>query len=117
MEIKNLICIECPRGCELTVTLNAGKAMDVSGNFCVKGKTYAIEECVNPVRTVTTTVRLTSGEMLSVKTDKGVSKRDVQAIAKKISCITVSKPVHSGQVICADIDGLRTKIIATKTIL
>ena len=34
MEEKNLICINCPLGCPLTVTMENGEVKSVSGNTC-----------------------------------------------------------------------------------
>ena len=44
MEEKNLICINCPLGCPLTVTLEGGEVKTVSGNTCPRGEAYARKE-------------------------------------------------------------------------
>ncbi len=38
MEEKNLICINCPLGCPLTVTLENGEVKTVTGNTCPRGE-------------------------------------------------------------------------------
>ena len=53
---KNMICINCPRGCRLTVTRSAEEQWEVTGNFCVRGKSYGIQEATDPRRTVTAVV-------------------------------------------------------------
>ena len=40
MEQKELICIGCPMGCALTITMDGGQIVEVSGNTCPKGKAY-----------------------------------------------------------------------------
>ena len=40
IEKRELICIGCPMGCLLTVTLNQGKVEKVAGNTCPKGEAY-----------------------------------------------------------------------------
>ena len=35
---KNMICIGCPMGCDLTVEIDNGKAVSVVGNGCAVGK-------------------------------------------------------------------------------
>lgn len=40
MEEKNLICICCPLGCPLTVTLENGEVISVTGNTCPRGAAY-----------------------------------------------------------------------------
>ena len=37
MERKKLICIGCPKGCELTVFLDGKQVTKVEGNHCKKG--------------------------------------------------------------------------------
>ena len=54
---RNLTCIICPRGCALTAEITES-GVTVTGNACPKGEEYAINECTNPVRTVTATVRV-----------------------------------------------------------
>ena len=40
MERKKLICIGCPKGCELTVFLGGKQVTKVEGNHCKKGAVY-----------------------------------------------------------------------------
>ena len=112
---RNITCIICPRGCPMTVKEESGKLV-VSGFTCPKGEKYAIDECTNPVRTVTSTVRVSNRKdtMVSVKTAAPVPKgkmMDVMALLRKTS---VEAPVAIGDVIIPDVCG--TQIIATKEI-
>ena len=50
MEEKNLICICCPLGCPLTVTLENGEVISVTGNTCPRGAAYGRREVTNPYR-------------------------------------------------------------------
>ena len=70
---RDMTCIICPRGCALKVKIN-GDNITVTGNSCPKGEQYAIDECTNPTRTVTSSVRVENREdtMVSVKTEKPV---------------------------------------------
>ena len=52
--MKEFICIECPKGCRLTIDEN----LNVTGNTCLRGKQYAINEVTCPKRIVTSTVVL-----------------------------------------------------------
>ena len=56
---KELICIVCPRGCHLTIDDN----MNVKGNFCPRGKQYAINEVTCPKRMLTSTVKIISSSI------------------------------------------------------
>lgn len=53
MEEKNLICIGCPMGCPLTVKMEHGEVVSVTGNTCKRGDIYARKEVTNPTRIVT----------------------------------------------------------------
>ena len=44
MEKRELICIGCPLGCMLTVEMNEGAVVNVTGNTCPRGKVYAEKE-------------------------------------------------------------------------
>lgn len=44
MEERNLICINCPMGCALAVTMNGTEVVKVSGNTCKRGDIYARKE-------------------------------------------------------------------------
>ena len=112
---RNLTCILCPRGCTLTVTLE-GDNVFVVGNACPRGRYYGEEEVVSPKRTVTSIVRVSNREdtMVSVKTDKPVSKSDIFTVMQAIRGATVNAPVSVGDVILKDVCG--SDIIATKRI-
>ena len=61
MTQRQLTCIGCPMGCQLTATIENGVVTTVTGNTCKRGDSYARKECVAPARTVTGTVRCTGG--------------------------------------------------------
>ena len=51
----------CPMGCEMTVTLENGKFVSVTGNSCPRGARYAETEVTDPRRMLTTTVQIKGG--------------------------------------------------------
>lgn len=112
---RNMICIICPRGCALTADISE-KGVTVTGHTCPKGEEYAINECTNPVRTVTSTVRVCNRKdtMVSVKTENPVPKGCMMEVMAKLRSITVEAPVNVGDVILEDVFGAR--IIATKAV-
>ncbi|NPV88198.1 DUF1667 domain-containing protein [Coprothermobacteraceae bacterium] len=113
-----LICIVCPVGCELRVTVQ-GDDIVVAGNKCPKGEQYAVHEVVSPVRFVQSTVRLLGSKTerrLPVKTDKPVPKDKVLQVAAAIRRLTCRVPVHLGEVIAENIEGLEVNVVATKTV-
>ena len=103
MKEISLTCIECPLGCDVTVTLNEDKVENVVGNSCPRGKLYATEEVVCPKRVLTTTVRADNGKMVSVKSDKPIKKSELFNAIKTINGVVAKLPVKVGDVIIKNI--------------
>ena len=90
MEKIDLICIGCPMGCPITVEMENGEVVSVTGNTCPRGDAYARKEVTNPTRIVTSTVRVTGGKlaMASVKTASDIPKGRI------FDCIKALKDVE-----------------------
>ena len=118
MSEKHLTCIGCPVGCQLTVTMNGRDVTEESGNNCKRGAVYGAKEVTNPTRIVTTTVRVTGGEIgaVSVKTKEDIPKEKIFDCIKALKDLEVKAPVHIGDLILADVAGTGTDIIATKSV-
>lgn len=112
---KDLICVICPGGCALKVTVENGQVTSVLGNACPRGERYAESEIVNPVRTLTTTVKTDSGELLPVKTSAPVPKTKLFEYMNIINQTTVTTPVAIGRVLIYNIDGNGTNVVAAKS--
>ena len=112
---RDMTCIICPRGCALKVEINSDN-ITVTGNSCPKGKQYAIDECTNPTRTVTSSVRVENREdtMVSVKTASPIPKDKIFEVMRLIRAKSVCAPVGIGDIIIKDVFG--TNIVATKNI-
>lgn len=113
--MKELICITCPRGCHLKVDDN----MNVTGNFCPRGKVYAINELTHPVRVVTSTVKLTGSvyPRVSVKTKDPIPKDKIFDVMNEINKVTLKVPVHIGDIAIKNVLGLNVDIVVTKNII
>lgn len=108
-----LICINCPKGCELDVE-KRGDEVVVSGNACPKGEAYGKAELVNPTRMVTGLVRIAGMRRpLPVKTRKAVPKAKIDAVLYAMHQATVQLPVRIGDVIIQDVAGTGVDIVAT----
>ena len=110
---RELTCIVCPIGCQLSVTLENGTVTEVTGNTCPRGKQYAIDECTNPVRTITTTARTTNGGVIPVKTDKPIPKDLMFACMKEIDSSTVFLPAHIGDAVIENLLGTGANVVVT----
>ena len=114
MKIRELTCIVCPRGCALKVELDEnGAPVSVTGNLCKRGEAYANDECVNPMRVVTSTVACEGGGVVSCKTVASIPKRLVFEVMEKINSATAPATVNIGDVIISDVLGTGADIIAT----
>jgi len=112
MTKRELTCIVCPRGCQLVVELDGKDVLSVSGNICKRGKMYAENECTNPMRTVTTTVKTSDGGVVAVKTETTIPKEKMFECMEIINATTVELPVKIGDVIIEDVFGSR--VVATQ---
>ncbi len=111
---RTLTCIVCPVGCQLEVELEDKKVVSVSGNTCKRGAEYAVTECTNPRRVITTTVRTAEGFMLPVKTHVAIPK---EMIFECMKCINSLKPQSNhgykiGDVLCENILGTGADVVS-----
>ena len=115
---KELICINCPQGCNLNVEFDKEKIISLEGNECKMGVKYAEEEVFHPVRMVTTTAAVMDGfiKLLPVKTSCPIDKSLTPNIVKEISKIRVETPVKLGDIIIKNILNTGADILATRTV-
>ena len=118
MEEKNLICINCPLGCMLTVTMDGKEIVSVAGNTCRRGDAYARKELTEPTRIVTSTVEVTGGNLgfVPVKTAEGIPKRKIMECMKMLKTVCVSAPVHTGDIVAENIADTGVNVVATKDV-
>ncbi len=102
---KEMICIECPRGCTLSVTLEEGRVQAVEGNLCPRGVRYATDECEAPRRVVTGTVRTADGRLLPVKTAAPVLRDRMMEVMAAMAAAVAPLPVALGDVVIPAVDG------------
>jgi len=113
---KNLTCIICPRGCNMKVEVEDGKVINVGGNTGKRGYDYAVSEVTNPVRTVTSTIKLENGSMIPVKTDKPIPKDLIFKCMEEINKVNIKPPIKIGQVLIENILDTGVNVIATRSI-
>jgi len=106
-------------GCPLTVELEGGEVISVTGHTCKRGDVYARKEVTNPTRIVTSTVKVLEGkaDMVSVKTREDIPKGKIFDCVRALKDVTVKAPVHIGDVIVPDIAGTGVDMVATKQVL
>ncbi len=118
MENRDLICIGCPLGCPLTVTIENGEVTAVTGNTCPKGDAYAHKEVTNPTRIVTSSVVVEGGvaPMVSCKTAADIPKGKIFDVTNALKDVVAKAPVAIGDVLLADVAGTGLDIVATKNV-
>ena len=112
---KNLICVSCPLGCPIEVEIENGEVVSVTGNTCKRGDAYARAEITNPVRSLTTSVKVENGlhPVVPVKSSGPVPKDKMFDCMKEINSVTVKAPVKIGDIVIENILGLGVDIVAT----
>jgi len=118
MQGKEIICVSCPKGCRITVQNRGEEIISITGNDCPKGIKYAEGEFINPLRILSTTVKVIGGELplVSIKTEKAIPKRLLLKAMTEIAEIEVKAPVKIGQVIKDDLMGTGVNLVATRNI-
>ncbi len=117
-EVRELICINCPMGCPLTVTLEDGEVTSVTGNTCPRGDAYGRKEVTNPTRIVTTTVPVDGSateHMVSVKTATDIPKGKIFDVVAALTDVRAQAPVAIGDVILANVANTGVDVVATKS--
>ena len=112
--MKEFICIECPKGCRLKVD----DQMNVTGNTCLRGKTYAINELTCPKRVITSTVVIESKLVarMPVMTEHEVPKEKMFDIVKALDEVRLVAPVKCRDIVIENVCDTGVNIIATRTI-
>lgn len=97
----------------MTVILEDGKVVSVEGNFCKRGVTYANDECTNPKRTVTSTVRCSDGSVVSVKTESTIPKEKMFEVMAEINSARPEGSVKIGDIIIENVCDTGVNVVAT----
>jgi CxxC motif-containing protein len=114
---KHFVCVVCPIGCEIDVVHDGSKIISMEGNRCEKSEEFISQELVEPMRILTTTVRVQGSRLsvIPVRTDKAVPKRLFPHIMKQLRHIKLQAPVSMLDVVVKDILHTGAAVIATRT--
>jgi len=116
---EKIICVGCPMGCLVTLSLSTREVMAIDGNKCKQGEQYVLEEYHNPVRILTTTL-LTQGSsqpLLPVKTAKPIPKIKMMSGVRTLAKVRVKPPIKIGEVVAAKPAGIGADVVATADLL
>ncbi len=118
MKKEEMICIVCPIGCHLEIEMDDDdNILEITGNQCPRGDTYARKELTNPTRMLTSTVKIIGAmyERIPVITSQDIPKGKMFDVMKEIAKVTVEAPVVNKQVIIENVCELGVDIIASRS--
>jgi len=116
---EKIICVGCPMGCLVTLTIDNREVLAMDGNKCKQGEKFVLEEYRNPVRILTATV-LTQGSsqpLLPVRTAEPIPKIKMLSGAKALAKIRVKPPIKIGEVVVTRPAGIEVDVVATADLL
>jgi len=116
-EKKHFVCVVCPIGCEIDVVHDGSKIISTEGNKCEKSEEFVSQELIEPMRILTTTVRIEGSRwpVMPVRTDKSVPKRLFPRIMRQLRHVKLQAPVNMLDVVVGDVLRTGANIIATRT--
>ena len=118
-EERKFICVSCPLGCGLSVSLDdSGEVVKVEGNTCPRGESYARSEVKDPRRVFASTVRVRGGKLpvCPVRSKTPAPKGKLFGIAEEVARLEVDAPVRIGQVLIRGVCGTDVDIVASRNL-
>lgn len=119
MSVRELICVVCPNGCQLSVEIGDGPdpvVSSVSGHTCPRGETWARQEIETPMRTISSSVLVRGGTMpmASVRTDSPIPLGKIFQVMDEVRSTTVEAPVRIGDIVLDGPAGTDCRVIVTR---
>lgn len=114
---ESLICVSCPMGCHLDITIPEEGEWAITGNQCKRGISYAKAELTNPTRVLTSTVRVNNGFLnrVPVRTSDAIPKPLLFDAMKEINTVALEAPVKMGDIIITDLLGTGVDVLASRS--
>lgn len=114
----SITCLICPMACQVCVIVNKkGRIVSVENAHCKRGEEYARQEAINPVRVLTTTVRIDSKDkehpLLPVKTIQPIPKELLIKAMCELSEISIKPPVNYHDVVLENVANTGVNVVAT----
>jgi len=116
VEKRHFTCVTCPVGCEMDVEVRDGEVLSIEGNRCAKGEEFVLQELREPMRILTTTVRINGAKwaMLPVRTDKPIPKRLFLQVVSQLADLELQAPVKVSDLIMTDVADTGANVIASR---
>lgn len=120
---RHFHCTTCPSECALTIETRIDEngvehVLSVQGNRCARGRKFAEQEVIRPMRILATTIVVRGGDekLLPVRTARPIP-RDLHLHAMRdIRHASVTAPVHMGDVVMSDLLGTGVDLVASMNV-
>ena len=117
MVTKDIICITCPQGCIVKVSGDPkkGEITACEGFKCKRGKVYAENEFIRPLRILTSSVKTDKAAtpLVAVRTSAPIPKEMQMEAMVEVKKLTVKAPMKPGDVIVKDFMGTGADLVAS----
>lgn len=118
---REFICVLCPNGCWIEAMMegNPPRLLASSGARCSRGEAWLLQEIENPLRMISSNVRVKNGDhpLVSVRTSAPIPLSKVFAVMEEIMALEVDAPVGVGQLLLSFPANCNTNIISTRRVL
>ena len=118
MKQMNYTCIICPKSCSITLTDDSGN-LTCEGNECKRGAEYAQNEYLHPMRTLTSTVKVSGiagHNRLGVIGTQAVPREMLRDCLQEVYKVTVCPPIKAGDVVLANVLDTGCDVVAAMTL-
>ena len=120
---RHFHCTTCPSECALTIETRIDEngvehVLSVQGNRCARGRKFAEQEIIRPMRILATTIMVRGGDekLLPVRTAHPIP-RDLHLRAMQdIRHASVTAPVRMGDVVMRDLLGTGVDLVASMNV-
>lgn len=120
---RHFHCTTCPSECALTIETRIDEngvehVLSVQGNRCARGRKFAEQEIIRPMRILATTIVVRGGDekLLPVRTARPIP-RDLHLRAMRdIRHASVTAPVHMEDVVMSDLLGTGVDLVASMNV-
>lgn len=116
---KDIICTVCPMGCVISVEGENGRIDSIDGFTCPRGKNYAENEFISPVRILTSTAKISGAKtpLVAVRSKTPVPKDKLFECMAEIRKLNLNAPVKRGDVLINNVCGTGVDIISSADVI
>lgn len=120
---RHFHCTTCPSECALTIETRIDEngvehVLSVQGNRCARGRKFAEQEIIRPMRILATTIVVRGGDekLLPVRTARPIPRDLHLSAMRDIRHASVIAPVHMGDVVMSDLLGTGVDLVASMNV-